>query len=64
MALRPVTRLLCPYEVIGSLGAGGVRAYRARDTRLERDIAPEILPQGSDREDVILEALAQRVRAQ
>ena len=45
MTLRSGTRL-APYEVIGALEAGGVRVYRARDTRLERDIAPEILPQG------------------
>ena len=64
MALQPGTRL-GPCEVIGSIEAGGgVRVYPARDTRLERDIAPEILPQGSDRGDVIREALAQRVRAQ
>ena len=63
MALQPGTRL-GPCEVIGSIEAVGVRVYRARDTRRERDIAPEILPQGSDQEDVNLEALAQRVRAQ
>ena len=35
-----------PYEVTGSLGAGGTgEAYRARDTKLDRDVAPKVLPQ-------------------
>ena len=43
--LAPGTRL-GPYEVSGSLGAGGMgEVYRARDTRLDRDVALKILPQ-------------------
>jgi Tol biopolymer transport system component len=36
---------LGPYEVIAAIGAGGMGAvYRARDTRLDRDVAIKVLP--------------------
>ena len=44
MTLQPGTRIGA-YEVTGSLGAGGMgEVYRARDTRLERDVAIKVLP--------------------
>ncbi|HEY4979806.1 MAG TPA: serine/threonine-protein kinase, partial [Candidatus Acidoferrum sp.] len=44
MALAPGTRL-GPYEIGDPLGAGGMgEVYRARDTRLERQVAIKILP--------------------
>ena len=44
MALSP-GQMLGPYEIVSPLGAGGMgEVYRAKDTRLGRDVAIKILP--------------------
>jgi serine/threonine protein kinase len=44
MTLVAGTRL-GPYELVGAIGAGGMgEVYRARDTKLNRDVALKILP--------------------
>jgi eukaryotic-like serine/threonine-protein kinase len=38
---------LGPYEIIAPIGAGGMgEVYRARDTKLNRDVAIKVLPEG------------------
>ena len=44
MSLASGTRL-GPYEIVSAIGAGGMgEVYRARDTRLHRDVAIKVLP--------------------
>ena len=53
MTLQTGTRL-GPYEIVAPIGAGVMgEVYRARDTRLDRQVAVKILPEG--------ESLAERL---
>src|SRR5438876_3869248 len=43
--MLPLGTKLGPYEIIAPLGAGSMgEVYRARDTRLGRDVAVKVLP--------------------
>ena len=45
MSLSPGARL-GPYEIVAAIGAGGMgEVYRARDTKLNRDVAIKVLPE-------------------
>src|SRR5271166_5007836 len=42
---------LGPYEILAPIGAGGMgEVYRARDTKLKRDVAIKVLPQSFARD--------------
>ncbi len=54
MALASGTRL-GPYEIAAQIGVGGMgEVYRARDTKLDRDVAIKVLPEslGGDPERI------------
>jgi eukaryotic-like serine/threonine-protein kinase len=63
MALTPGTKL-GPYEIKSQIGAGGMgEVYRARDTRLGRDVALKILPESFDRDADRLRRFEQETQA-
>jgi hypothetical protein len=63
MALASGSKL-GPYEILSALGAGGMgEVYRARDTRLGRDVALKILPESFVRESDRLRRFEQEARA-
>ena len=63
MALTPGTKL-GPYEIQSPLGAGGMgEVYRARDTRLKREIAIKVLPAGFARDTERLRRFQQEAQA-
>src|SRR5580700_7457171 len=63
MPLAPETRL-GPYEIVAPLGAGGMgEVYRARDTRLGRDVAIKVLPASFSSDTERLRRFEQEARA-
>src|SRR5882757_984727 len=63
MTLAAGTKL-GPYEIQSPLGAGGMgEVYRARDTRLGRDVALKILPESLTRDNDRLHRFEQEARA-
>jgi serine/threonine protein kinase/Tol biopolymer transport system component len=63
MALTSGTKL-GPYEILSSIGAGGMgEVYRARDARLNRDVAIKILPTSFSADPDRLQRFAQESRA-
>jgi len=62
MALTSGTKL-GPYEIVSLLGAGGMgEVYRARDSRLRREVAIKILPQSFAQDDDRLRRFEQEAR--
>ncbi len=52
------------YEIVAAIGAGGMgEVYRARDTRLGRDVAVKILPEGFARDEDRMRRFTQEARA-
>src|SRR5713226_7357683 len=63
MSLQPSTRL-GPYEIISSIGAGGMgEVYRARDTRLDRIVAVKVLPEHLSSNPQLRERFEREARA-
>jgi len=55
---------LGPYEIVSALGAGGMgEVYRARDTRLERDVAIKVLPASLSSDPSLKQRLEREAKA-
>jgi Tol biopolymer transport system component len=63
MTIEAGTRI-GPYEVVAPIGSGGMgEVYRARDTRLGRDVAVKVLPPVFARDPMRLQRFDQEARA-
>jgi eukaryotic-like serine/threonine-protein kinase len=61
--MKPGTRL-GPYEIVAAIGAGGMgEVYRARDSRLRRDVAIKVLPASFSADPDHLHRFEQEARA-
>jgi len=62
MSLEKGTRLGV-YEIVEPIGAGGMgEVYRARDTKLERDVAIKVLPEALSRDEERLARFAREAK--
>ena len=63
MSLSPTT-ILAHYTIISKIGAGGMgEVYRARDTRLDREVAIKLLPAEVSSDSDRLQRFEQEARA-
>jgi serine/threonine protein kinase len=63
MSIQSGTRL-GPYEILSPLGAGGMgEVWRAKDTRLERDVAIKVLPIGFATNDLFRQRFEREAKA-
>ena len=63
MSLRAGTRLGA-YEIVAQLGAGGMgEVYRARDTKLNREVAIKIVPEALAADPVALARFQNEAKA-
>ena len=63
MSLAAGSRL-GPYEIVSSLGAGGMgEVWRAKDTRLNRDVAIKILPEAFASNPVLIARFEREARS-
>jgi eukaryotic-like serine/threonine-protein kinase len=63
MKIQAGTRL-GPYEIVSTLGAGGMgEVWRARDTRLDRDVAIKILPESLAHSEQFLQRFEREAKA-
>jgi serine/threonine protein kinase/Tfp pilus assembly protein PilF len=63
MSLSPGTRL-GPYEIVSPLGAGGMgEVYKAKDTRLDREVAIKVLPESMAQDPAALSRFQREAKA-
>jgi serine/threonine protein kinase len=63
MTLAPGSRL-GSYEILAPLGAGGMgEVYRARDKKLDRDVAVKVLPQALSKDSEALARFEREAKA-
>ncbi len=63
MSLTPGARI-GPYEILSPLGAGGMgEVYRAKDTRLDREVAIKVLPESTAKDPEALARFEREAKA-